>query len=307
MGEGEQAPQLTAPGAARVAYLAYRGLSYPLRAMPRPLAGLVSETAGSALGHLTRERRQVVAANLRRVLGPDAGEEAVDAAVDAAFSSYARYWIESARLIDMSPRFVLSHVVIENYEAVLDAQAEGRGVILALPHLGSWEVGGRWLTLKGNPMTTVVEPARSPELFEWMRRQRSALGLEVVPLGPKATGLLARRLREAKVVGLVADRDIAGNGIEVDFFGEATRLPAGPAALALRTGAALLPAAVYQCPRGYYRGVIRPEIQIERTGRFRSDLQALTSALTREFEDLIRAAPSQWHAFQPNWPTGAGA
>lgn len=254
------------------------------------------------IGEVSRETRTVVRENLRHVLGPDASERELEQAVEEAFSSYARYWVEAARIVDMSRRFVLDHIRIENYEAVTRAQGEGRGVILALPHLGSWEVGGRWLSLQGNPMTAVVEPAASPELFEWMRRQRLALGLEVVPLGPEATTILTRRLREGRIVGLLSDRDITGNGIEVEFFGETTRLPAGPAVLALRTGAALFPAAVYQEPRGYYRGVIRPEIKTLRTGRFRADIQTVTARMAAEFEALIKQAPSQWHAFQPTWP-----
>jgi lauroyl/myristoyl acyltransferase len=222
--------------------------------------------------------------------------------VSGAFESYARYWVESARLVDVSPQFLLRHFSIEGYEQITAVQAEGRGVIIALPHLGSWETGGRWLSLQGNPMTTVVEPVSPPELFEWMRRQRLALGLEILPLGKEATLELTRRLKEGRVIGLVADRDIAGTGIEVEFFGATTKLPAGPAMLALRTGAALFPGAVYQRPRGYYHAVVRPELDARRSGGFRQDVEALTLALAREFEVLIRAAPSQWHMFQPNWP-----
>ncbi|HET9091311.1 MAG TPA: hypothetical protein VFN50_02805, partial [Acidimicrobiales bacterium] len=183
----------------------------------------------------------------------------------------------------------------------------GQGCIVALPHLGSWEVGGYWLTLKGHPMTTVVEPLEPPELFEWFTRQRSALGLTVLPLGSGTTGRLVQALREGRIVGLVADRDLAGHGIPVDFFGEKTTLPGGPAMLALRTGAPLFAAAVYQRPAGYYHAVVRPPLSCRRTGRFRDDVEAITVELAREFENLIRTAPSQWHMFQPNWPSDRGA
>lgn len=261
--------------------------------------------AGLTLAELSRQKRPVVRDNLRRVLGEQASERELERAVSQAFESYARYWVEAARLVDMSPQFLLRHFSIDGYEQITSAQAAGRGVIIALPHLGSWEAGGRWLSLQGNPMTTVVEPVSPPELFEWMRRQRLALGLEILPLGKQATIELTRRLKDGRVIGLVADRDIAGSGIEVEFFGATTRLPAGPAVLALRTGAALFPAAVYQRPGGYYHGVVRPEIDAKRSGRFRADVEAITAALAREFEELIRAEPAQWHMFQPNWPTRA--
>ncbi len=288
-------------------YLAYRSLATAAQALPRPVASLAARAAGLTLSELWRDRRPVVRANMARVLGRRAGERELDAAVVEAFDSYARYWVESARLSGMRPRDLLSHFSIEGFEAIEEALSTGQGCIVALPHLGSWEVGGYWLTLKGHPMTTVVEPLEPPELFEWFTRQRSALGLTVLPLGSGTTGRLVQALREGRIVGLVADRDLAGHGIPVDFFGEKTTLPGGPAMLALRTGAPLFAAAVYQRPAGYYHAVVRPPLSCRRTGRFRDDVEAITVELAREFENLIRTAPSQWHMFQPNWPSDRGA
>lgn len=285
------------------AYLVYRGIASALHYFPRHLATLSASAAGLALSQIWRERRPVVKANMRRVLGPQATDRELDRAVAAAFDSYARYWVESARLPGMAPQEVLRRFSIEGFEPARKALEERRGAIFALPHLGSWEVGGFWLTLQGHPMTTVVEPLRPPELFEWFKEQRSALGLNILQLGADSAGKLIQTLREGRLVGLVADRDLVGNGIEVDFFGERTRLPAGPAVLALRTGAPLFPVAVYQRPGGYYHGVVRPELGYQRTGKFRGDVESVTAALALEFEQLIGAAPTQWHMFQPNWPS----
>jgi KDO2-lipid IV(A) lauroyltransferase len=152
-------------------------------------------------------------------------------------------------------------------------------------------------------MTTVVEPLEPPALFEWFRAQREALGLTIHPLGPQAPGLLVRALRAGRLVGLVADRDLGGNGVDVEFFGEVTKLPAGPAVLAIRTGAPLFPSIVYQERGGKGHGVIRPPLEIERTGNLRADVTRITRMLAAEFEDVIRKAPEQWHMFQPNWPS----
>jgi KDO2-lipid IV(A) lauroyltransferase len=152
-------------------------------------------------------------------------------------------------------------------------------------------------------MTTVAEPLEPPELFEWFRSQREALGLTIHTLGADTPGRLSATLRAGRLVGLVADRDLVGNGVEVEFFGEVTTLPGGPALLALRTGAPLFPCAVYQRPGGKGHGVIRPPLEIERSGSLRSDVGRLTQMLAAEFEDLIGTAPEQWHMFQPNWPS----
>jgi phosphatidylinositol dimannoside acyltransferase len=112
-----------------------------------------------------------------------------------------------------------------------------------------------------------------------------------------------RALRANRVVCLLCDRDIAGDGVEVEFFGERTTLPAGPATLALRTGAPLLPVAVYFRPHGGQRGWVQAPVPAERQGRLRDDVVRVTQALAGRFEQLIRKAPEQWHLLQPNWPS----
>jgi KDO2-lipid IV(A) lauroyltransferase len=103
-------------------------------------------------------------------------------------------------------------------------------------------------------------------------------------------------------IALLCDRDINRTGVEVKFFGETTTLPSGPAVLALRTGAPLLPTAIYDRGRMHH-GVVRPPIPVERQGTFRADVARITQAVACELESLIRAAPEQWHMMQPNWPS----
>ncbi len=104
---------------------------------------------------------------------------------------------------------------------------------------------------------------------------------------------------------LLSDRDIGGGGVEVEFFGERTTLPGGPATLALRTGAPVLPTAVF-FDGDRHRGIVRPALDIRRTGRLRDDVQRITQLLALELESLIRRAPEQWHVMQPNWPSDPG-
>ena len=129
----------------------------------------------------------------------------------------------------------------------------------------------------------------------------------IVPLGPNAGSVLLKKLREGLMVGLVCDRDLAGTGVEVEFFGERTKLPGGPATLALRSGAPILPSAAYFDGEVGHRGVIGPPIAAERTRRLRDDVVRVTQTLTDELERLIARAPTQWHNFQATWPSDTAA
>ena len=165
-------------------------------------------------------------------------------------------------------------------------------MILALPHLGGWEWAGRWLALRGVRITVVVERLDPPELFDWFVDLRSELGMTVVALGPDAGKAVLGALRRNEVVCLLCDRDLDGRGVEVEFFGERTTLPAGPATLGIRTGAPILPTAVYFTPRynGHF-GLVRPPLDTTRSGSLRDDVARVTQQLARELELLITPSP----------------
>ncbi len=196
---------------------------------------------------------------------------------------------------------------MSGYEYVAEGLDRGKGVILALPHLGGWEWAGRWLALRGVKITVVVEQLDPPELFDWFVKLRSELGMTVVALGPDAGKAVLGALKRNEVVCLLSDRDLDGRGVEVEFFGERTTLPAGPATLGIRTGAPILPTAVYFTPRynGHF-GLVRPPLDTTRSGSLRDDVARVTQQLARELELLITRAPQQWHLFQPNWPSDPG-
>ena len=130
--------------------------------------------------------------------------------------------------------------------------------------------------------------------------------MQIIPLGPGAGSESAAALARGDIMCLLCDRDLSGTGIEVEFFGERTTLPAGPAALSLRTGAPVLPTAVYLQGRRMHFGSVQAAIRVERTGKMRTDAAVFTQALAHGLEALIRRAPDQWHLFQPNWPSDPG-
>jgi lauroyl/myristoyl acyltransferase len=275
-----------------------------VKLLPEPLAYALGRVGGAVAYRRDERRRANLRANLRQVVGPDVGEEALERLVRQGFASYARYWVEAFRLERLARAEVLQRFRFDGVEHLEREVASGRGVICAVPHIGNWDVGGSWLAARGFRAVAVAERLHPPELFERFRRYREALGLEIVPFdeGPGMLRQLVAALRDGKVVCLVSDRDLGRRGIPVTMFRRGVTLPAGPAALALRTGAALLPAAVYQEGPGRWRARTFGTIAFQPTGDQRADTVALTERLAVEFERLIGAAPEQWHVLVPFWP-----
>ena len=283
-------------------YYAYRVGSGLARSLPQPVAALATRGAATGLGWGMRGRREMVSRHLRKIHGDALSEAALQAEVERAFASYARYWMEAFRLPGTSASALESGMAYDGLDNLEHAVVGGKGVIIAIPHLGGWEWGGAWMAAAGYPMTVVVETLEPPELFEWFVDLRRSLGFTIVPLGPGATSGVMQTLKAGGVVGLLSDRDLGGNGIEVSFFGERTTLPGGPATLALRTGAPLLTAAVF-FEGGGHRGTISEPLATDRRGSLREDVTRITQDIAYRLEDYIRRAPEQWHVFQPNWPS----
>ncbi|HAQ22179.1 MAG: phosphatidylinositol mannoside acyltransferase [Acidimicrobiaceae bacterium] len=282
---------------------AFRAASMAARLFPPALSGPVARGIGRLVGHFDRDRRRLVERHLQRVKGTDLVGRELRRSVDAVFASYADYYLQSFRLPSMTSEEIVGGFSEEGYERIAEGLRAGKGVIMAMPHLGGWEWAAHWLTIhQGVSVGCVVESLEPPELFEWYRSFRTSLGMEVVGLGPSAGTQAVAMLRANRAVCLPSDRHVGGVGVEVEFFGERTMLPAGPATLALRTGATLLPIAVYDRPGGCH-GVVRPALRTVREGRLRDDVVRVTQNLAREIESLISVAPEQWHLLQPNWPS----
>jgi len=244
---------------------------------------------------------QRLEANLRRVVGPQASGKELRALSRAGMRSYARYWMEVFRLPVISKEQILAGTVSNGAEQdALALLAAGRGVVFALPHTGNWEVAGAWIIARGaGKFTTVAERLKPESVFQRFLTFRESLGFEVLPAtgGNSRFGVLAQRLRAGGMVCLPADRDVTGGGIEVEFFGQKARMMGGPAALAVQTGAALLPAVLWFEGRGW--GVhIYPEVPVPAEGSRRDKIAAMTQQMARNFEAGIAAHPEDWHMLQ---------
>lgn len=273
-------------------------------ALLRPIFRLIADVICRRHGRSVQQLQR----NLRRVVGATTPDAELSALTRRAMRSYARYWLEFFRLPVLPRERILGRMIFEGEEFLVEALAQGRGVVLALPHSGNWDHAGAWLVLRGFPFTTVAERLKPEELFEKFVATRERVGMEVLPLtggGRTTFALLLARLRAGKTLCLVAEREFGDGGVEVSFFDEPAMMPAGPASLALATGAALLPACLWYSdeggPGGSWCGWMREEIKPPADGDKRAKIAAMTQALADQFADGIAAHPQDWHMLQPMW------
>ncbi|CAA0096353.1 Phosphatidylinositol mannoside acyltransferase [Mycolicibacterium vanbaalenii] len=235
--------------------------------------------------------------NLARVIGV-APEGVPDALIRASLASYARYWREAFRLPTMDHAELGAQLGVQDIELLWAALEQGRGAVLALPHSGNWDMAGVWLVQNHGTFATVAERLKPESLYHRFLAYRERLGFEVVPLSGGERPpfeVLCDRLRDNGVVCLMADRDMTRTGVQVNFFGEASRLPAGPARLAVQTGAALFPVHCWFEGDGWGMRVY-PEVETSS-----GDLVAITQSLADRFAVNIAAHPADWHMMQPQW------
>lgn len=242
--------------------------------------------------------------NLRRVLGPAASRKELHRVTHEGVRSYLRYWYEVFRLPAMSQDEVRDRFTLLGHPLLESAVASGRGAVVPLPHMGNWDLAGAWLVASGSQFTTVAERLEPASLFDRFVAFRESLGMEVIPL----TGgerppfeLLAERLRAGGVLCLLGDRDLTATGVEVDFFGSPARMPAGPAALAYDTGAALLPVTLWYPDARNWRGRIHPQVLPPATGTRAAKIEAMTQQVADAFADGIADHPADWHMLQRVW------
>jgi KDO2-lipid IV(A) lauroyltransferase len=287
-------------GAARLAL--FKSVGAVMEFLPERVDVAVASALAGTQGRRSQRARAGLTNNLAHVLFPRGATP--DASllkhfVARGFRSYGQYWAEGAKLPALAKATVEGRFTIaEGLEHLRRGKERGRGVVIALPHVGSWEWGGAFLNSLGLGMTAVAEELDPPELFEWFKEKRESIGIRIEPLNDHVGSVLLKALREGGVVGLLCDRDLQGNGVEIEFFGERVTMPAGPATLALRTGAMLVAAACYAGPGRDHFAVVTPPVEVERTARLREDVTRVTQLIATELEGLIRRAPEQWHVLQ---------
>ncbi|MEV6194419.1 phosphatidylinositol mannoside acyltransferase [Streptomyces sp. NPDC051920] len=273
-----------------------------VKKLPEPVAAGLGRTIADIAWKRRGKGVQRLESNYARVV-PDATPERLAELSRAGMRSYLRYWMESFRLPAWSEERVTNGFDPKDVHYLTDGIASDRGVILALPHMANWDLAGAWVTTGlRTPFTTVAERLKPESLYDRFVAYREGLGMEVLPhSGGAAFGTLARRLRDGGLICLVAERDLSASGVEVEFFGETTRMPAGPALLAQQTGALLLPVTLWYDDSPVMRGRVHPPIEVPGSGSRPEKTSVMTQALADAFADGIAEHPEDWHMLQRLW------
>jgi KDO2-lipid IV(A) lauroyltransferase len=266
--------------------------------LPLPVARSLFNAAADRAYRKNGPATQRLRRNLTQVV-PDLP----DHLVRDGLRSYARYWLEAFRLPSKSKQQFLDGFGIsaEHYDWLKTAMADGKGVVLALPHLANWDAAAAWVAANEWPMVTVAERLKPEGVFRQFVAYREKLGMEVIPLtgGRAPLDALADRLGQGWMVCLLGDRDLSRRGVEVSFFGGRTRMPAGPAILAIRTGAPLYAVDLSFTPTQTYavfRKVVPPT-----QGALDERVKATTQLLADAYAAGIAKHPQDWHMLQKLW------
>ena len=226
----------------------------------------------------------------------------LDLLVIEAMRSYMRYWCDTFRLPDWSKERIIQTTSVTNEHLLTDAIAAKTGVIVAVPHAGNWDHAGAYFCAKGIRLVTVAERLKPEKLFLKFLAYRQAMGMEVLPLDGRVLGTLAQRLRQGALVALIADRDLSRSGINVNFFGGPSRMPPGPALLALKTGALLITAFVSYTETGIH--IDFKEVAIPISGSNDEKVAEIVQSTAKQFEQGISEHPEDWHMLQRIWTDG---
>jgi KDO2-lipid IV(A) lauroyltransferase len=244
---------------------------------------------------------QRLESNLKRVI-PELSDVELRTLAKVGMRSYLRYWCDTFRSPDWDTKRIQSSVTVNDAELLLEPVRSKRGVVVALPHAGNWDHAGSYFCSQGIPLVTVVERVKPEKLFRKFLEYREAIGMEALPLDGRVMGTLEARLREGKLVALVADRDLSRSGIDVNFFNGIARMPAGPALLAIRTGADLITAYVSYTETGIHIDFRKVLVA---SGESESEQVAKTVQLCADnFAAGIAEHPQDWHMLQRIWVDG---
>ncbi|GAA3762668.1 phosphatidylinositol mannoside acyltransferase [Plantactinospora mayteni] len=276
-----------------------------VRALPRPAAAALFRAAADQAYRRRGPGTLRLAGNLRRVVGPELPEPALEELVRRGMRSYARYWLDVFRLPSRSREQLRDDFQLGGAELLAADMAAGRGAVVALPHSGNWDAAGAWVAANGWPIATVMERLKPEGVFTRFLEFRRRLGMEILPAQGGARApfeVLVERVAAGYLVPLLADRDLSARGVEVSFFGGRTRMPAGPALLAIRTGAPLYVAALWYDPAGPRGRLTGPlEVPDPDAGPLDQRVRALTQRIADHLAEGIAQRPEDWHMLQRVW------
>jgi lauroyl/myristoyl acyltransferase len=282
-------------------YISYRLLEMLTGPLPPRIGYRLARRAGSLLYSFQPRLRCILSHNIRHVLGPEAGEDRVQILVRQACVNIAKGHYELFRVSRLTTDEIKQLVRIEGMEHMYRALAQGKGAVVISAHFGNVDLVAQVPLAYGLPIVGPAEHTKPERLFRFALRLRQSHGLRLIPAdGPLVE--LFRALKRGEIVALPCDRSIADNSRDVDFFGSPARLPDGPLRVALRTGAALIPAFALRLLDDTFLVQVEPALELPRTGDREADVAAGMKMVVSVMEQYISRHPEQWLVAVPVWP-----
>ena len=282
----------------RLAFWAYRAGETAISALPRGLVLPVSAAAGNAAYDMAGDKRDVVRDNLARVMRLPADDPRVARAARRAFRNYARYLADVMRLAGEKPEDVGALVDIANIEILWEAQADKKGVLLCTVHVGGMDLIAPALKAYDQALHVVADDTTYGRLYDHLKQVRARHGLTLI--GWRNLRALIKALRAGENLVLFCDGGYRPGDVPVEFMGEATTFPAGPATLSARSGAPMLPVACQRTRGDRFTAHGLPLIRAANDEP--AEIYRATQALADELGTVIAADPGQWYMFRPIWP-----
>ncbi|MCL5257109.1 MAG: lipid A biosynthesis acyltransferase [Chloroflexi bacterium] len=281
-------------------YYLFRAGRFLAPRIPESLAHLLCALAGDVAFAISRPARSNVMANIRHVI-PAANPGTIKRTCRLVFRNTVENYYDLLRLPSMTRQKFAASATVHGLENMQIALEKGKGAIMLSIHMGNFNVVAQTPVVHAMPTSIIAENIQPETLYRLVNGMRESMGMQMIPQDGHHVSKAYKVLRRNEVLGMMGDRDIAGTGVEVEFFGETTSLPAGPVALALRSGAAIIPSYTMRVGRGKSIGFLESALELERTGDLKADVQHNTQRIARVLEGYIRRAPEQWTVLQPIW------
>ena len=237
--------------------------------------------------------------NYGRVM-PEYSPQKLEELTKLGMRSYLRYWFDTFRLSKWSKNRIISTTQVIRENLLRDPIQSKQGCIVALPHAGNWDHAAAYFCSTGITLTAVVEKLKPEAIFKKFLAYRQSIGIEAISHKEKTIPILTERLQAGKLIALVADRDMSRNGIEVNFFGKTSKMPSGPAILAIKTGAPLITAYVRYTPGGI-EIIFDETLKPTNSGSEEEQIKVITQSMADNFAKRIKENPVDWHMLQRIW------
>ena len=237
--------------------------------------------------------------NYGRVM-PEYSPQKLEELTKLGMRSYLRYWFDTFRLSKWSKNRIISTTQVIRENLLRDPIQSKQGCIVALPHAGNWDHAAAYFCSTGITLTAVVEKLKPEAIFKKFLAYRESIGIEAISHKEKTIPILTQRLQAGKLIALVADRDMSRNGIEVNFFGKTSKMPSGPAILAIKTGAPLITAYVRYTPGGI-EIIFDETLKPTNSGSEEEQIKIITQSMADNFAKRIKENPVDWHMLQRIW------